>query len=148
MNIADKATANALQFECKKDGLKQLQSGEWTLSLKVHASDVPPALLVAAMGTRYQAVIVEIGDDEQPVVQKPENKHRLSQQAAILCNEPAFRTFLARDCSDIHMFDICMAEDAVRDFCVVMSRSEFDTNAEAAARWRDLKAEYEAWKLL
>ena len=75
MNAADKAIANSLQFECKKDGLKQLQSGEWTLSLKVHANDAPAPLLTAPMGTRYMAAIVELNDDETPVEQpKPDKK--------------------------------------------------------------------------
>jgi hypothetical protein len=148
--IADKARQNALQFECKKDGLKQLQSGEWTLSLKVHANDVPADLLTAAMGTRYMAAIVEVGDDEQPICKpKDADTHRLSRQAAMLCQDPMFKAFLTskRPALAPQSINGDWAAGEVRRICSVGSRSEFDTNPEAAARWRDLKADYEAWKI-
>lgn len=53
MNVATEARAAALQVEVKKDGLSQLQDGSWVLKLKVHPTDMPPALLTAPMGTRY-----------------------------------------------------------------------------------------------
>lgn len=165
MNIADKAVKNALQFECKKDGLKQLQSGEWTLALKVHPADVPAPLLTAAMGTRYMAVLVEVGDDETPVEQpkqadKPDDmatvgdmlkaRHRLSRQAAMCCDDARFRAFLADQIAGFDNdapLDAEWAVFAVRDLCDVDSRAEFDTDHEAATRWRDLHAEFEAWRL-
>lgn len=65
MSEAERAVAAALTVECKKDGLAQLQSGNWKLTLTV--ADMPTAILSAAMGTRYQAVFVEVDDTEQPV---------------------------------------------------------------------------------
>ena len=150
MNIADKAVKNALQCECKKDGLKQLQSGEWTLALKVHPADVPAPLLTAAMGTRYMAVLVEINDDEtpvdQPTDQKPDDKHRLSRQAAMCCSSELFWSWLAEE-GGTRPKDQEEAARIVRNWCQVQSRSEFDTNPEAAAGWRNLHAEFEGWKI-
>jgi len=146
-----------MQFECKKHGLSQQQSGEWTLAVKVHANDVPSALLTAPMGTRYQAVIVEIDDQEQPVEHpKPDKKddpHRLSRQAAMLCDDLVFRNFLrsiARLTWEHYKDELTTdqtAAECVRKLCKVQSRSEFDTDKEAAARWRDLHGKYQEWRM-
>jgi len=148
MNQAAQAIANSLQFEAKKNSLGQAQSGDWKLSFTVSAGDVPMPLLQAAMGTRYQVVIVEIDDDETPV--KQTNPHRLSQQAAMLCEDTLFQRFLAENIhapEGIAPLDREWAAYVVRDWCRVKSRSEFDENYSAELRWRDLKAEYEAWKM-
>lgn len=63
--IAAKARAVAASLECKKDGLRQTQAGEWKLTLTV--LDLPAWLMSAKMGTRLMAALVEIGDDEEPV---------------------------------------------------------------------------------
>lgn len=144
MNAAEKARALAVNFEAKKDSLSQRQSGEWRLSFTVQAGDVPMELLTAQMGTRYMVALVEIGDDESPVEKPRDNPHKLSQQSAMFCDEPRFAKFL----SERHMglYDgFHGAADSIRKYCGVQSRSELDTNPEAAARWRNLKAEYEAW---
>ena len=67
MNQASQAAANAICLEVKKDGLRQRQSGEWCLSLTVSALDMDRRITAAAMGTRFQAVLVEVNDDETPV---------------------------------------------------------------------------------
>ena len=86
-----------IQFEAKKDGFSQLQNGSVKLSLTVHPNDVAVILdfVKAPMGTRYAVVIVEIGDDEQPVG-KPADKAEKSPgqraviRAALLCKDPEF----------------------------------------------------------
>ncbi len=67
MTPADLALAAALPFEAKKDSMRQNQSGEWRITFAVKATDVPRSLTEAMPGTRYQVVIVEIGDNELPV---------------------------------------------------------------------------------
>lgn len=64
---AQDAVANSISFEAKKDSSKQLQSGHWTLTLKLHPDQVSQALMLAAPGQRYMAVLVAIGDDEQAI---------------------------------------------------------------------------------
>lgn len=153
MSIADKARAASMQFEAKKDALGQVQSGDWKLRFTVSPADVPPGLLTAAMGTRYQVVIVEIGDDEQPIEQKSESNHKLSQQAAMMCADHGFQNFLQSTRSII--WTNCtqptsvpeIAAACVRRICKVQSRSEFDKTPEAANRWIDLRGEYAAWKM-
>lgn len=120
MTPAARAREAALSVEAKKHALRQQQDGCWIMTLRVHQNDMPEAVMKAAMGTRYQLAMVEIGDDEQPVSRpvlqaekQPEpttsgkqvsarsDKERRqfselqpAQQAGILCNEEAFWKFL------------------------------------------------------
>ena len=155
MTIAAEARAAALHFECKKDGLSQLQDGSWVLKIKVHPSDVPSALLTAPMGTRFVAALVEIAGDETPVAPEEQaertkpakDKKRwkelpLSQQAAMRCGEEAFKTFLHQ------RFSVPLDSDPaeiVREACGVLSRKEIDRHEMAATRWKQLDADYQFW---
>jgi len=86
--------------------------------------------------------------------EKPD--HKLSQQAAMCCNEGAFATFLMQQFGKFWNSSSSSMEGepipticarVVRNICGVKSRSELDTDPAAAARWRDLHAEYKAWLL-
>lgn len=67
---ATRAREAALSVEAKKHALRQQQDGCWIMTLRVHQNDMPEAIMKAAMGTRYQVAMVEIGDDELPVSQR------------------------------------------------------------------------------
>ncbi len=145
--MADRAVSASMQFEAKKDALGQVQSGDWKLRFTVCAADVPQGLLTAPMGARYQVVIVEIGDDEQPVEQK---SHKLSQQSAIYCEDKVFQDFMMYEYQKYWAADGTKnkryPEQSVRNICKVESRAEFDTDPEAAKRWISLRGEFDAWK--
>lgn len=64
----------------------------------------------------------------------------LARSAGILCSEGAFQRWC--DASDP-----CGAADFVRMRCGIESRVDLDHDAEAARKFRDLKSEYEAWRL-
>jgi hypothetical protein len=66
-DVATIARASALQIEAKKHALRQQQDGCWILTMKVHSNDMPEAIMKAAMGQRYICALVAIGDDEQPL---------------------------------------------------------------------------------
>jgi hypothetical protein len=68
MTIADHARNQAISLEAKKDALAQRQNGDWKVSFTVQGIDMDTRLTQAPMGTRYAVVLVEIGDDELPVV--------------------------------------------------------------------------------
>ena len=68
MTPADLARNQAISLEAKKDALAQRQNGDWKVSFTVQGADMDPRLTQAPMGTRYAVVLVEIGDDELPVV--------------------------------------------------------------------------------
>ena len=78
---------------------------------------------------------------------KPENKHQLSRQAALCCNDKRFWAFLHEtymsDAPPINSVE--QAAEVVREICVIDSRAELDRDDEAAARWRNWYGKFQAW---
>jgi hypothetical protein len=160
MNPAEKARDNALCFECKKDGLQQRQSGDWVLRFTVQAIDMHQTILSAAMGTRFQCVLVELNDDETPVDHKAKERDKWRdlgpvKQAALRCKEPVFWAFLCEkgatdddpECYDVDSEKV--AAVVVRTICGVSSRSELSKPGMSQARikWYDLDNAFQAWKV-
>lgn len=72
---------------------------------------------------------------------------RFSQEAGRLCKDKRFRMWLERapelaGTPFVAPLDSDDAAACVRRFCKVRSRSEFDTDFEAAVRWRKLRDRY------
>ena len=67
-------------------------------------------------------------------------------EAAMKCQEPAFRVFLEQS----HGLERPLTDERVaqkvRSLCGVTSRREFNDGGKATARWKDLRAAFEAWK--
>lgn len=151
MTVADTARANAIPLELKKDGLQQRQNGDWVVRFTVSAADMDERITRAAMGTRFQAAFVEIGDDELPI-EKPEKQKRdwtelkPSAQAAIRCNEPVFWSYLRE-----HLYyPVNTADEAaetVRKICGVNTRAAFNSNEKANDLWQNLDRDFGAWKM-
>jgi len=74
----------------------------------------------------------------EPELRKPA---KLAQIAGILCNNGAFRKWCGATTVE-------QAAQHVRDRCNVDSRADLDTHEDAAAAFRDMKGEYEAWMLV
>jgi hypothetical protein len=100
-------------------------------------------------GQRLAIVIVEIGDDEQPVEQPPAvgRKHNpLTKSAGILCAELKFQRFVAMMTNNDAAEDgEEQAAEFVREWCGVTSRAQLDETAEAGRKFAHLMAEYRAW---
>lgn len=80
----------------------------------------------------------------EPAARKPFHELKLSAQAALKCDDADFWEWLAGDSApEVNSPD--EAAIAVRAACQVASRSEFDSNPEAAARWQDLLRRYVDW---
>jgi hypothetical protein len=146
MSVAERALVNAIPLEIKKDAMRQTQSGDWKITFTVQAADMDQRLTSAAMGTRFQAALVEIGDDEQP-----KEKGKLdwrdvqpAAQAGIRCAEPRFRDYLAVE-HGINTKTAQEAAEAVRTICGVNSRSEFSTNQRKRVLWHQLDSGYRGW---
>lgn len=146
MSAAERAVRNAIPLEIKKDAMRQTQSGDWKITFTVQAADMDQRLTSAAMGTRFQAALVEIDDNEQP-----KEKARLdwrevqpAAQAGIRCAEPAFRKFLAVEYG-INTSTAQEAAEAVRNICGVNSRSEFSTKHGKRVVWHQLDSKYLDW---
>ena len=126
---------DATPIEAKKDGLAQLQDGCWKLTLKVHLNDMPQWLMAAAMGTRLACAIVEIGDDEEPVLhelspakkayQEKTEGEKAVTRAVMHCKDEAFRKWfmLVEDASESDAIEFLKSE------CNITSRAHLATNA-------------------
>ena len=77
-----------------------------------------------------------------PLAKSEKEKFSFTRQAAIACNDPRFRAFMAERYG-IAVEDSDAAE-LVRATCKVKSRAEFDTDPEAGKRWQVLYTEYQA----
>lgn len=106
---------------------------------------------VGKEGKRFMAVLVEIGDDEQPVQQPepakpPRSRQTPSQWLAMRCAEPAFWEFL-RSLRNVPMVvgSEISAALLVRDILKVASRAECDTDPEAFKRWDELRMQWLDW---
>lgn len=106
-------------------------------------------------GKRFMAVLVQIGDDEQPVIPdigNPTSGNKgkshiqreplgdLCWRAVQWCKEPEFWEFLTKAiCVDGGgVFDESDAKYAVQVMCGIESRKELDTNPEAARKFNQL----------
>lgn len=69
-------------------------------------------------------------------------------EAAMKCNEASFQTYLrerhATD-DDGDLSDSANAAAVLRRALRIGARSELNTDAEAAQRWRDMRADYQSW---
>jgi len=129
--------------------MRQTQSGDWKITFTVQAADMDQRLTSAAMGTRFQAALVEINDNEMPVEQ-PKGKLdwrevQPAAQAGIRCAEPRFWQYLCEEQGFDQPTNKDEAANAVRLMCHIKSRSELSTNHKARVLWNQLDAAYREW---
>jgi len=178
MTIADHARNQAISLEAKKDALAQRQNGDWKVSFTVQGIDMDTRLTQAPMGTRYAVVLVEIGDDEQPVNRKeamPNNQSSVRIDAkprqdnppsphpggakrpwrdldpttqAAMCCNEASFAAFLRETRKDDWIEAPTTADCVRLICGVTSRKELGTNQRARIIWHQLDVAYQAWKAL
>lgn len=169
MTIADQARNLAISLEAKKDALRQMQNGDWKVSFTVQGVDMDARLTQAPMGTRFAMVLVEIGDNEEPVppkavapaspgqvTSKPDRVKREKQnwrdtapanQAGIRCDDPIFIAFLKEQRPD-DWHEAPDAAECVRLICGVQSRTELGINHKARVIWHQLDEQFSAWKAM
>ena len=165
MNPADLARNLAISLEAKKDALSQRQSGDWKVSFTVQGIDMDARLTQAPMGTRYAMVLVEIGDDEQPVERKEASpaprqsaKPRQAdgdkrnwrdmppaQRAGILINDAVFASYLRERHPD-EWHETGEADACLKFICKIDSKRDLAVNARAEQMFNHLTADYRAWQ--
>lgn len=167
MTPAEQARNQAISLEAKKGALSQRQSGDWKVSFTVQGIDMDARLTQAPMGTRYAVVLVEIGDDEQPVSRQPKeaqakprqvkprpdgDKQRMdwrevqpAAQAGIRSNDPMFVAFLKEEFST-EWRETEEAAACIRLICAVNSRVEFSTDHRKRVLWHQLDQQFQAWQ--
>lgn len=99
---------------------------------------------------RFMCVLVEIGDDEQPVEKHASEAFRsdpkvgpLTKSAGIICKEAKFQRY-ACEAKGYEESEAGAAE-MVREFCDVASRKDLDTTPMAATRYPRLMENYRDW---
>jgi hypothetical protein len=77
----------------------------------------------------------------------PETKKAdFAAECAMKCDDPVFRRYLF-ECHQVDTQDRERIAIRVRSMLAISSRSELNSNPEAAARWKSLRAEFEAWRI-
>ncbi|MDF1606972.1 hypothetical protein PZ897_02145 [Hoeflea sp. YIM 152468] len=78
----------------------------------------------------------------------PARVKNLAAEASIKCGEPGFQAWLrlhhATD-DDGDLADSATAAAVLRRALAIESRSQLNTDPDAAGRWREMRAEYSAW---
>lgn len=72
----------------------------------------------------------------------------LAAEASMKCGEPAFQAYLKeRHASDDDgdLADSAAAAAVLRRALAIGSRKDLNTDPEAASRWRDMRADFQAW---
>lgn len=141
----------AQSFESSLMILRKDKNG-WVIGFSVHPDEAPSALLDARLGTRFQIVTFEIGDDEQPVVpQEVRSGKKAVAIAGEMCREEGFQGWLSERYGEtVYGENILKGLGSVEDHTASLlrielgidSRSDLLENEEARDRFRTLIQEY------
>jgi|SRR5690606_31694933 len=90
--------------------------------------------------------IAKARNDKRQVQNKPNSAKDFAAEAAMKGEDAAFKVFLEQK----HGLERPLTADRVaqklRSILGIQSRKELNQNGEAAQRWRDLRADFEAWR--
>ena len=130
---------SAISFEARKLRMNQTKEG-WVLHLAVHPNDAPEELMRTYVGTRYAVVMVEIGDDEQPVDNPAKvEANRTVVSAVMLSKNLKFQQWAGVDTLDNPE---AAASDLIKKECKIDSRKELATNDEARELFDQLRSRF------
>jgi hypothetical protein len=134
-----------LNFEAIKIGLKQSKDG-FVLTLAVHPDDIPDDLTRDFIGSRYQVVMVRLGDDDQPLSREGEfpGDHAV-KMAGILCRDPDFWRWL-NDREMLMEKNEKACTEWLTSYLSIESRKELKTDTEARNLFNQLKRSFDAWR--
>jgi hypothetical protein len=150
--------AIAETFECMKIAFNQDVRHGHTFTFAVAPEDVPEHLLKARLMTRFACSLVEIGDDEKPVLKEgPKDRQKRKMNASVMragiaCKEILFNRFLQRNysaewtASKSEGEGEMQAAAAMRKILDIESRKDLGINPDALLGFDRLMAEYEVWK--
>lgn len=134
-----------LNFEGIKIGLKQSKDG-FVLTLAVHPDDIPDELMRDFVGSRYQVVMVRLGDDDQPLSREGEfpGDHAV-KMAGMLCRDPEFWKWL-NDREMLMEKNEKACAEWLTSYLGIESRKELKTDTEARNLFNQLKRSFDAWR--
>jgi hypothetical protein len=134
-----------IQFECLKVALKQDKTG-YILTVSIHPDMIPEALLRDYVGARYQAVLVRLDSNEQPMDRQEEfAADRSIRISGMLGRDPKFWDYLF-SLSEISTKDYETAKQWMRFHLEIESLSYLKTNALAQTKLDKLYRDYTSWK--
>lgn len=133
-----------INFEAIKLGLKQSKDG-FVLTLAVHPDEIPDELMRDFVGSRYQVVMVRLGDDDQPLSREGEfpGDHAV-KMAGMLCRSPEFWVWLNKLEYLMEKNEAACTEWLI-SYLGIESRKELKTNKEARDLFNQLKRSFDAW---
>jgi hypothetical protein len=133
-----------INFEAIKIGLKQSKDG-FVLTLAVHPDEIPDDLTRDFIGSRYQVVMVRLGDDDQPLSREGEfpGDHAV-KMAGMLCRSPEFWKWL-NDREMLMEKNEAACTEWLTSYLGIESRKELKTDTEARALFNQLKRSFDAW---
>lgn len=136
---------DTIQFEGIKVGLKQSKDG-FILTLAVHPEDLPDDLMRDFVGSRYQVVMVRLGDTDQPLSREGEfpGDHAV-KLAGIVCRDSDFWAYILT----AHQDEVTGEKQAAQWLCAYLgieSRKELKTDADARNLFNQLKRSFDLWK--
>jgi hypothetical protein len=135
---------DTLQFEAVKMALKQNKDG-YVLTMSIHPDEIPDDLMRDFVGSRYQVVMVRLGDDEMPLDRRDYDGDRAVKLAGVLCREKEFQEFLVQN-NEIFDLNEAEATEWLRGKVGIQSRSELKTNQGARAVLAQINKDYLSWK--
>ena len=149
---------SAQSFESSLMILRKDKNG-WVIGFSVHPNEAPTALLEVPLGTRFRAVLFQIGDDEQPVIlEEVRDGKKAVAMAGEMCRNPDFQKFIweyAGKVNEREEDEVASKEEnyeeitasLLRGIIDITSRSELGSDKEAQGRFRDLMEEYRSNEL-
>jgi len=134
-----------INFEGIKVGLKQSKDG-FILTLAVHPDDIPHDLMTDFVGSRYQVVMVRLGDDDQPLSREGEfpGDHAV-KMAGMLCREKEFWRWL-NDREMLMEMNEKACTEWLTSYLNIESRKELKTDVGARNLFNQLKRSFDAWR--
>lgn len=109
-----------------------------------------------ATGKRYFMVLVELDDDEMPVIQEPKKtatetpakrRRTLSQEAFLTLHDKSqnFRQWVGRMTGTGMTATLTEADEYIKDICGIDSKSELDSNERAAQKFNGMMGAFRRW---
>lgn len=129
-----------LSFEAVKTSFRQTKDG-YHLTLVIHPNDVPSELFGSWVGSRYHCSLVELNDQDQPIIRERAAEAQSAIAAAgQMCRSPRFQVWIESKSSDNEFepgtTDEEKAAILLRRACSIDSRSELvPENAEAMKKF-------------
>ena len=132
----------AIHFEAVKIAMNQDKNG-LILKLAIHPSDAPQDLVVAPVGSRYMIAAVLLNEQDEPTRgPKKREADTVISQAGAMCRNDRFQAWLAEIGVALEATEQSAIE-GIRDFCGIVSRSEFSTNENARNKFMELRRQFE-----